>query len=273
MCIFKKKIPPVIITPSLVSLWSKDFTKDQFSWNDFSPLSGKGMRGLYPDYQERCIFLKDNVLQTKEGLELSVSTGSAIKSDWQSNGYYTFDWLKGKYNFCGQIVSWNPITQTGRLLYPGQKISWVVKMPPLGYTYFPALWLFRALFGPQQPEVDFELFGSESNPYQIGGPSNYMKFSYHYRDTHYSKGYTFPYDLSTAFHTYSFVWNVKYIAWEVDGIEMFRVTDHLPIDPMLWIANMQSGSETSYYPAYTHVFTKAEEGAKMIIKSVNIYQL
>jgi len=269
-------VPTPMSVPPEVVLFQRDFRNSQFSWNDWYALTCKGMRALYPDYMRRVIWIKDNVVPSKEGLQLIATTGEAIKPDWESDGYYNFNWLRGRFNFCGQICSYDTNTERGFVLVPGNRIDWVVKVPPLGYLYFFAMWLYNALKGrPQQPEIDFEFFGSEADPYVIGGPSNYMRFSLHVPDGYgstrsYSTGHTFPVDLSLDFHKYSLIWKLDCLIWLVDDTEYFRVNENIPSMPMLYIVGIQAGPEVPNGPAYTHIFTDKECGAKAIIRSIKV---
>lgn len=273
-------IPDPIPDPVPVVIFHRDFTGSKFDWSDWYLFTGKGMRGIYPDFINKVIWLKDYVVASAEGLQLLCGTGSAIKPDWKSDGYYTFDWFKGKFNFCGQICSYFCSTNQGTTLKPGDRLDVHMKVPPKGYLYFFALWLYNALKGNQQPEVDFEFFGSEAFPYRIvpNGKSDYMRFSLHSPDgkggtKSQSTGHTFPIDLSLDYHTYSLDWQPTYMAWLVDGVEYFRVTENVPTDPMLFILGMQAGPAVPDGPAYNHVFTDAECGAKAIIKSIKISKL
>jgi len=265
------------IKPPEIVLFHREFTNAQFSWNDWYAYTCKGMRALYPDYMKKVIWIKDNVVPSPEGLQLIATTGEAIKPDWKSDGYYTFDWFKGKFDFCGQICSYDTGVEKGFTLVPRNRIDWVVKVPPKGYLYFFALWLFNAKKGAsQQPEIDFEFFGSEESPYVIipNGKSNYMRFSLHSPNgVSQSTGYTFPVDLSLDFHKYSLIWQPTYLVWLVDDVEYFRVTENVPTEPMLHITGIQAGSDFSYMPAYTHVFTDAECGARAIVRSVKVTKI
>jgi len=269
--------PIPVSIPERKIIFYRDFTNFQFDWKDWFAFTGKGMRALYPDFRYKVIWLKDYVVASAEGLMLLCGTGSAIKPDWKSDGYYTFEWFKGKFNFCGQICSYFCGTDQGVTLKPGDRLDVYMKVPPKGYLYFFALWFYRALKGNQQPEVDFEFFGSEAFPYVIANNdrSDYMRFSLHSPDgkggtRSQSTGHTFPVDLSLAYHTYSLDWRPDYMAWLVDGVEYFRVTEDVPTEPMLFTIGMQAGPAVPNETPYTRIFTDAECGAKAIIKSIKI---
>lgn len=266
---FRKPKPPT--PPAPVVLFKRDFTNSQFSWSDWFAFAGKGMRGIYPDFMQRCIWVRENVIPSKEGLILRATTTETWGNDWQSDGYYTRDWFTGKFNLCGQICSYNTGLKQGVTLKPGNRLDVVAKLSPLGYTYFDACpWMYRAEPGDQLPEFDFEKFGYPAFPYMIGGPSNYLKFSLHRNGVpSVSTGHVFPVLLNEGFHTYSFIYGVGYAAWLVDSKEMFRVTENVPTCELLFIIGIQSGGE----PGYSHVFSKEEEGGEMVVQSVTITKI
>ncbi|HLO13941.1 MAG TPA: glycoside hydrolase family 16 protein [Anaerolineales bacterium] len=76
-------------------------------------------------------------------------------------------------------------------------------------------------------------------------------------------------DFSKDFHIYAVNWSSESIVWFVDGVEQFRVTEHLPSEPMYIIANLQIGGnwpgppdDTTSFPAnyqidYIRVYQKS----------------
>jgi hypothetical protein len=194
-----------------------DFENSNFSWDDWYPLAGKGNRGIYPDYQpyttisdgHRVIWVKEMVQPKSDGLHLIASTGNTKGNNWQETGYYDLNWWKEgiKHDFCGQICSFNTNINQGFSFKYG-KLDIIAKLPPSGYTYFPAFWLYNAEVGDQKPEIDFEIFGkagstNQEELYMLGGPTNFMKFSYHYSTGSVGGEKTFPITIDKDFHKYS----------------------------------------------------------------------
>jgi len=291
MCLrwFKRTPSPVLIpdpipdpVPEPVVIFHRDFTGSKFDWSDWYLFTGKGMRGIYPDFMRRVIWIRENVIPSEEGLKLVATTGDKWSDNWESDGYYTQDWFTGRYSLCGKICSFHTGLKRGVTLKHGNRLDVVLKLPRKGYTYFPTIYCYNAETGhtdpvknSQKPEPDLiEAFGSPQNEYLIGGKTNYLRFSLHREGVQsVSVGHVFPVELNLDFHTFSLIYQADFMSWLVDGIEMFRVTENIPTCELLFEIGMQSGSATPQEQSYTHVFTPEEEGEAMIVKSTTVSKI
>ena len=63
-------------------------------------------------------------------------------------------------------------------------------------------------------------------------------------------------DFAKGYHTYAVDWTPDYIAWYIDGVEQYRVTDKsiLPSKRMYLIANLQVGGSWAGSPNASTVF-------------------
>ena len=301
---FKNKILSImrhfVHTPSPKTgeklVFYNNFENSNFSWDNWYPLAGKGNRGLYPDYQpylpsggtssggHRVVWVKENVVPSNDGLWLIATTGNTSGSTiypWQQTGYYNLNWWEEgtKHSFCGQIST---MCGVSGFSFRYGTVNIVAKMPPSGYTYFPAFWLYNAdVNGNQKPEIDFEIFGAAGGyPWpqlMRGGPTNYMMFSIHPPITgvsSFSVGHTFSTDLDLDFHKYSLKWTPTQLTWLVDDVAYATTTENIPNEKMLLICGIQSGTQdyTVNQSSYTYIFNDSECNKKLIIKSIAIYQ-
>lgn len=72
-------------------------------------------------------------------------------------------------------------------------------------------------------EIDIEILGKDTTKVQL----NYYTNGVGNHEFMYDLGF----DASEGFHTYGFDWQKDYIAWYVDGKEVYRVTDNIPSTP------------------------------------------
>lgn len=262
-----------------------DFENSNFSWNHWYPLAGKGNRGIYPDYQpytssggHRVVWVKEMVQPHQDGLWLVASTGNTKGSDWQETPYYNLNWWQEgvKHDFCGQICSYNTNVNSGFTFKYG-RLDILAKLPPSGFTYFPSFWLYNSDPGDQKPEVDFEIFGKagqgNQNTYMLGGPTNFMKFSYHHPNGSVGGEYTFKNTLDKDFHTYSLIWTASKLSWLVDNVEYYSTTVNIPTNNMLLICGIQAGSMTPDSGTYTYIFNDNECNQKIVIKRISITKI
>jgi beta-glucanase (GH16 family) len=133
---------------------------------------------------------------------------------------------------------------------------------PKGKGYWPAFWLLPNTKA-WPPEIDIlEVLGHETDKVYLTN---------HYRDDngqHGSKGdsYQGP-DFAADFHTFAVDWEPNAIIWYVDGTERFRVTEHIPAEPMYILANLAVGGDWPGMPDDTTVFPST-----MDIDYIRVYQ-
>ncbi len=100
------------------------------------------------------------------------------------------------------------------------------KVPKDGKKYWSAFWMFSKDW---LPEVDiFEFMGKDSKVFST---------TLHYGDVehHKQKGRSLRgQDLSKGFHKYKLEWTPKALKWYIDDIAIYRLTKHIPQEPM-WV--------------------------------------
>ncbi len=82
-------------------------------------------------------------------------------------------------------------------------------------------------------EIDIEILGKDTTKVQL----NYYTNGVGNHEFMYDLGF----DASEGFHTYGFDWQPDYIAWYVDGKEVYRATDNIPSTPGRIMMNTWNG--------------------------------
>ncbi len=82
-------------------------------------------------------------------------------------------------------------------------------------------------------EIDIEILGKDTTKVQF----NYYTNGVGNHEFMYDLGF----DASEGFHTYGFDWQADYIAWYVDGKEVYRATDNIPSTPGRIMMNTWNG--------------------------------
>jgi beta-glucanase (GH16 family) len=224
-------------------VYKENFSKpiDWNKWDWREPWSG-----IADTYKNMVFWRKSCVVQKSDGIHLIADTevlGTA------------------KYDKCGLISSHKHLN----ILYG--YISVVAKVPAGGFLYFPAIWLYDK--NGWLPEIDIiELIGFDSTS---------IRFTHHWLredSQHKSEGCTLNsrVDYSKEFHNYAVEWTPNRLAWFIDGIEYYSTTNYIPNVPLFLICNIQAGADYEGWAAFTHVFTKDEVPAEMIIKEIKVYQ-
>ena len=120
---------------------------------------------------------------------------------------------------------------------------------PAGQGLWPALWLL-----PEDehwpPEIDIhEVLG-----HQISTIYTTLHYTTDGKN-HFSSGSSWkgP-DFSADFHTIGLLWEPHLIAWTIDGIERFAVTDNIPQEPFYLLANLAVGGDWPGSPNASTVF-------------------
>ncbi len=90
-----------------------------------------------------------------------------------------------------------------------------------------------ASFGTVWDEIDIEFLGKDTTKVQF----NYFTNGVGGHEKLYSLGF----DASSAYHTYAFNWQPSYIAWLVDGVEVYRATVNIPTTPGRIFMNLWPG--------------------------------
>ncbi|WP_297417629.1 glycoside hydrolase family 16 protein [Clostridium sp.] len=95
-------------------------------------------------------------------------------------------------------------------------------------------------------EIDIEFLGKDTTKVQF----NYFTNGVGNHEYIYNLGF----DASTSYHTYAFNWQPNYIAWLVDGKEVYRATNNIPSHPGKIMMNLWPGTGVdSWLGAYDGV--------------------
>ena len=126
---------------------------------------------------------------------------------------------------------------------------------PRGQGLWPAFWLLTyeklPLF-----EIDImEIIGHE--PQRVHTTIHYRESN----DMNLEDGNVYEgADFSANFHLFAVEWNSNAIIWYIDNVECYRVTHHVPQQPMYIIANLAVGGDwpgspdrTTHFPAYFEI--------------------
>jgi hypothetical protein len=120
---------------------------------------------------------------------------------------------------------------------------------PAGQGIWPALWLL-----PEDdhwpPEIDIhEVLGHQ--------PSTIYTTLHYTTDgkNHFSSGSSWKgLDFSAGYHTIGLLWEPHLLAWLIDGVERFAVTDNIPQEPFYLLANLAVGGDWPGSPNPSTVF-------------------
>ncbi|MBE6049601.1 MAG: glycosyl hydrolase family protein [Clostridium sp.] len=83
-------------------------------------------------------------------------------------------------------------------------------------------------------EIDIEFLGKNTNQVQFNYYTNGVGKHEHL--------YNLGFDASQSFHTYGFNWQRNYIAWLVDGKEVYRAYNNIPSHPGKMMMNVWPGT-------------------------------
>lgn len=190
----------------------------------------------------------------------SFNTTAWTKSDGYSNdGMFNCTWRASNVNFSNGVMNLtlNKDTQGGSKPYAGGEYKskdtfsyglYQVSMKPaknIGtdssfFTYT------GPTYGTPWDEIDIEFLGKDTTKVQF----NYFTNGVGNHEYLYNLGF----DASTSYHTYAFNWQPTYIAWLVDGKEVYRVTNNIPSHPGMIMMNLWPGTGVdSWLGAYNGV--------------------
>lgn len=168
--------------------------------------SGEGFESFWKD---------DNVRLENGKLLLQITENEPSKEQkWLSGEIFVNDF----YQYGMYEVSMKPIRSSGVVngffTYTG---------PGYGYSW---------------EEIDIEFLGNDTSKVQF----NYIVNG----DASHKFLHSLGFDASESFHTYGFRWEKNYIAWYVDGKEVYRVTGQMPSNPAKIMANVWVTSLSSW---------------------------
>ncbi len=188
------------------------------------------------------------------------NTGSWSKSDgWTNGGSFNCTWRASNINFSNGVMdlTLNKDTQGGSKPYAGAEYRsndtfsyglYQVSMKPAKNTGIVSS--FFTYTGPSDntpwDEIDIEFLGKDTTKVQFNYYTNGVGNHEHL--------YNLGFDASTSFHTYAFNWQPTYIAWLVDGKEVYRATSNIPSHPGKIMMNLWPGTGVdSWLGAYNGV--------------------
>ena len=124
---------------------------------------------------------------------------------------------------------------------------------PYGKGLWPAVWLLDYAGGAQEIDI------TES----VGDLPNISFMTLHYPTSSGTKSLGTHYggtNLTAAFHIFKVDWSRNAITWYIDGIQRYRLTQHIPTKPMYLIINLAVGGDwpgspdsTTKFPAYFNI--------------------
>lgn len=175
------------------------------------------------------------------------NTQAWSKSDgWSNGGMFNCTWRASNVNFSNGVMdlSITKDTQGGSTPYAGGEYRsnntygyglYQVSMKPAKNTGVDSS--FFTYTGPSDntpwDEIDIEFLGKDTTKVQF----NYYTNGVGNHEYLYNLGF----DASQSYHTYAYDWEPTYIAWKVDGKEVYRATNNIPSHPGKIMMNLWPG--------------------------------
>lgn len=172
------------------------------------------------------------------------NTSAWEKSDgWSNGGMFNCTWRASNVNFSNgaMALTLNKDTQGGSKPYAGGEYRtkdtysyglYQVSMKPAKNTGIVSS--FFTYTNNPWDEIDIEFLGKDTTKVQFNYYTNGVGNHEHI--------YNLGFDASTSYHTYAFNWQPTYIAWLVDGKEVYRATNNIPSHPGKIMMNLWPGT-------------------------------
>ncbi|WP_297417652.1 glycoside hydrolase family 16 protein [Clostridium sp.] len=178
-----------------------------------------------------------------EGFDYA-NTSVWSKSDgWTNGGMFNCTWRASNVNFSNGLMTLtlNKDTQGGTKPYAGGEYR-----SNDTYNYG----LYQVNMKPaKNPGIVSSFFTYQSNPWDeidiefLGKDTTKVQFNYYTNGVgNHEYIYNLGFDASTSYHTYAFNWQPTYIAWLVDGKEVYRATNNIPSHPGKIMMNLWPGT-------------------------------
>lgn len=183
----------------------------------------------------------------------------AKSNGWSNDQMFNCTWRANNVNFNrGQMaISITKDTQGGTKPYAGGEYRSVnrygyglyqVNMKPARHSGVDSS--FFTYTGPSDnspwDEIDIEFLGKDTTEVQFNYYTNGVGNHEHL--------YKLGFDASKSYHTYAFNWQPTYIAWLVDGREVYRATSNIPSHAGRIMMNLWPGIDVdSWLGAYDGV--------------------
>jgi Beta-glucanase/Beta-glucan synthetase len=173
---------------------------------------------------------------------------------WTNGGMFNCTWRANNCNFNGGIMDLSITKDSGGSKpYAGGEYRtkntysyglYQVRMKPAKNTGIVSS--FFTYTGSPWDEIDIEFLGKDTTKVQFNYYTNGVG--------NHEKLYSLGFDASTSYHTYAFNWQPTYIAWLVDGKEVYRATSNIPSHAGKIMMNIWPGTGVdSWLGAYNGV--------------------
>ncbi len=165
---------------------------------------------------------------------------------WTNGGFFNCGWYKQNTSLENDMLSLTiDKDNSGQYNYSGAEYR---TNDHYGYGYYETsmqpikndgvVSSFFTYTGPSEnnpwDEIDIEILGKDTTKVQF----NYFTNGTGEHEFMYDLGF----DASEGFHTYGFDWQADYIAWYVDGKEVYRATENIPSTPGRIMMNTWNGT-------------------------------
>lgn len=175
------------------------------------------------------------------------NTGAWSKADgWSNGGMFNCTWRASNVNFSGGVMNLTINRDyQGSKPYSGGEYRtnstfgyglYQVRMKPCKNPGIVSS--FFTYTGPSDgtpwDEIDIEFLGKDTTKVQF----NYFTNGAGNHEYVHNLGF----DASTSYHTYAFNWQPNYIAWLVDGREVYRAYSNIPRNPGKIMMNIWPGT-------------------------------
>ncbi|WFR57708.1 glycoside hydrolase family 16 protein [Anaerocolumna sp. AGMB13025] len=146
---------------------------------------------------------------------------------WTNGGMFNCTWRDSNCSFSGGIMNLSITNDSGSKPYAGGEYRtrntysyglYQVRMKPAKNSGIVSS--FFTYNGSPWDEIDIEFLGKDTTKVQFNYFTNGVG--------NHEKIYNLGFDASASYHTYAFNWQPTYIAWLVDGNEVYRATSNIP---------------------------------------------
>jgi beta-glucanase (GH16 family) len=181
-----------------------------------------------------------------EGFDYANTQAWSKADGWSNGSMFDCTWRASNVNFNNGVMNLtlNKDTQGGATPYAGGEYRtndtygyglYQVSMKPAKNTGIVSSFFTYTGPGDNTPwdEIDIEFLGKDTTKVQF----NYFTNGVGNHEYIYNLGF----DASTSYHTYAFNWQPTYIAWSVDGSEVYRTYNNIPSHPGKIMLNLWPG--------------------------------
>ena len=240
--------------PSSDSSWelvfSDEFNGTELDLNNWNTTYWWGGRTNYGNNESQ--YYVDDAFEFEDGILKIVAKEETIQAFEPVDGNQVFDYTSGLLSGHDKRAFSNGYME-------------IRAKVPAGQGLWPAFWMLPSS-KTWPPEIDILEFQ--------GHQTDTLHGTHHYPDPSQPSGrglqggsYSPGIDFSEDFHTYAAEWNTSEIIWYVDGIEIIRVDNYIPNEPMYLLANLAVGGNWPGQPDETTPFPSSFD-----IDYIRVYQ-